>query len=236
MTTEITKPELTDTSSLRRSDVAKEIAISAVKSVIGVVPWIGQALNEALFDCRGRIKQERLNAFFSDLAVRVEQLGEEKIDKKYIATDEFSDFIEQIAKRVADNRNQKKRFIYSSLLLSGIQGIKPPDLSETFLDILGELSEAELHLFSKLHQMHRERMQQDSAAADYLQDGVYWYFTSEKVAAMGMDYSDFLTLIQSMIRKGLLFDSSASYWGRSPHSIIRISEVGVRFYEYITSE
>lgn len=236
MTTEITKPELTDTSSLRRSDVAKEIAISAVKSVVGVVPWIGQALNEALFDCRGRIKQERLNAFFSDVAVRVEQLGEEKIDKQYITTDEFSDFIEQIAKRVADNRNQKKRSIYSSLLIAGVCGHRPPELSSTFLGILEEISDSEFELFSTLFKLSHKIGPVPPRFEGDFEDGQFLRFPAERIATLGISKSDFLAMVQSMIRQGILFDDSAGRFNTQPFEVLRISELGVRFYGYITSE
>jgi len=38
-----------------------EIIKSTFKSLIGAIPYVGQAINEAIFDYRSRIKQNRIN-------------------------------------------------------------------------------------------------------------------------------------------------------------------------------
>lgn len=56
-----------------------------------------------------------------------------------------------------------------------------------------------------------------------------------KITSLGIENSDFRAMVQSMIGKGLLFDDSGGLYDRSPYDIIRISEIGMRFYAYLTS-
>jgi hypothetical protein len=73
---------------------AKEYGLSVLKGVIGAVPYVGTALNEIIFDARSRLKEDRLNSFFAEVAEEVERLSEESIDHDYLKSEEFSDLIE----------------------------------------------------------------------------------------------------------------------------------------------
>ena len=46
----------------------KEITVSVLKSIFGVIPYGGNALDELFFEYNGRIKQNRLNRFVEILA------------------------------------------------------------------------------------------------------------------------------------------------------------------------
>ena len=57
---------------------------SIVRSILGATPIVGTALNEAFFDLRARLKQERLEKFVEELAKNVHSLETEMIDTAYI--------------------------------------------------------------------------------------------------------------------------------------------------------
>ena len=233
MSVEIAKSEKSQPTYSQRSTVTREVVISIVKSSLSAVPWIGQALNEALFDFRARIQQERLNKFFTEVAEDVGRLNEEKIDKEYISTDEFSDYIESISKRVAENRSENKRARYRTILLSAISGNRPPDLSSVFLVILNEITDSELSLFSKLYVINSSLPPPAKPIDENINDVRACQFTKERTSEMGFEHSDFLAMVQSMVRKGILYDDGAGRFDTLPYEIIRMSELGVRFYKYL---
>ena len=43
-------------------------AESVIRGLVGAIPYVGTALNEAIFDFRSRLKQERLEKFVEELA------------------------------------------------------------------------------------------------------------------------------------------------------------------------
>ncbi|TWH58138.1 hypothetical protein DesLBE_2444 [Desulfitobacterium sp. LBE] len=45
----------------------RELLIGVLKSGIAAIPHVGEALNEVLFEIRGRIAQKRLNDFTNSL-------------------------------------------------------------------------------------------------------------------------------------------------------------------------
>lgn len=236
MNTEITKTRENQPGYQHHSDITREVVISIVKSSIGAIPWIGQVLNEALFECRARIQQERLNKFFTEVAADVSRLGEDKLDKEYLSTEEFSDYIESISRRVAENQNDGKRKQYRNVLMSAICGKRPPDLSSVFLSILNEITDMELSLFSKIYATSKDLPPVAKPIEENIDDVRICQFTKERILEMGFEQSDFLVMIQSMIRKGILYDDGAGRFDTVPYEIIRISELGLRFYKYLMTE
>ena len=82
---------------------------SMVRSIFGAIPLFGTALNEATFDLRARLKQERLERFIEDLAKNVHSLETEKVDTAYIHSEEFVDFLEDVLIRATKTRAEEKR-------------------------------------------------------------------------------------------------------------------------------
>ena len=89
--------------------ILKEIGVSAIKVAIGAIPFAGTALNEVIFEGRGRLKQERINNFILMLQDYMENLSESDIDFNYMKSEEFSDIIESVLIRVSNTRSLEKR-------------------------------------------------------------------------------------------------------------------------------
>ena len=70
----------------------KEIIVSTAKSIFGIVPFGGAALNELFFEYNGRIKQSRLNNFVEILAESFTE--DSNIDLDNIKTEDFNDLFD----------------------------------------------------------------------------------------------------------------------------------------------
>jgi hypothetical protein len=219
---------------------AREYAISAVKGAIGAIPYVGTLINEVAFEARSRLKQQRLEAFFAEVAREVEHISEEKIDRAYLQSEEFSDLFEDVALKVAQTRDDRKRAYFRTVLLNGIKGKRAPDFSTMFLALLHEITHDELEVLrgyaldvawlrekraeareSGHHNPHEQALMRP---IDWSQDTIG-----------GFSRIAYREIIQSLIRKGLMFDDSAGRLSTSPCTVVEGTDLGARFYEWITS-
>lgn len=72
------------------SSTTKELMIGVLKSGLSAIPVAGGALNEVLFEIRGRIAQQRLNDFTNSFIDSIRDLGI-YIDKEKITSENFND-------------------------------------------------------------------------------------------------------------------------------------------------
>ena len=126
--------------------ILREVGISVTKGAIGAIPIVGTVLNEAIFESRGRIKQDRINKFIKMLQDFMETVSEETIDFNHLKSDEFSDIFESILKRVAYTRSEEKMKRFKKILVSEMQNPSNTDFTETFLDIISRLEEVQIKI------------------------------------------------------------------------------------------
>jgi len=126
-----------------KKDNAKELGISLVRSALGGVPFAGQVLNEAMFEFRGRIKQNRLNKF-TELLTEFFKNNEE-VDLDNLRTEDFSDLLESVLKKVVQTKSIEKQKRFRDVLTNKIQNpLTDIDNSEIYLDLITSISEDEL--------------------------------------------------------------------------------------------
>ncbi len=209
--------------------VAREYGIGFLKGLIGAIPYVGTLANEALFDARSRLKQERLNAFFVEVAKSVEKFQEGAIDQAYLKTEEFSDLIEDICQRVARTRSEQRRAHLQKQLLDAFQGRRQPDLGPLFLSILEQISPDELNLlrvFVSFDEGKRERELEGRA----VEMGAIDYSSKP----WGLEENAAKQVLSALISKGLAVDDSHAYVGSRPLDRILATELGIAFYKWLT--
>ena len=124
---------------------SKEIFISTVKSIFGIVPFAGNALDEVVFEYRGRVKQNRLNQF-------VELLSEffssnQDVDLENLKSEDFGDLFESVLKRVVQTKSLEKQKRFRDVLIRQIVNSSAEvDNSEIYLDLISSLSEDEIRI------------------------------------------------------------------------------------------
>src|SRR5215471_13023112 len=100
MSTELVKKDDRPVAKPAEGGAGREYALGVIKGAIGAIPFVGTLLNEVAFEARSRVKQRRLEAFFGEVAQSVRELSEAKIDREYLASEEFSDLFEDVATKV----------------------------------------------------------------------------------------------------------------------------------------
>ncbi|WP_328800452.1 hypothetical protein T3H97_17980 [Paenibacillus sp. LX16] len=124
----------------------KHVLIGMAKgSISAAFPCIGGALNEALFEVRGRIAQHRINNFVESFLIQLNDLGI-IVDEKIISSEDFNDIYAAIIKRVVDTKNEFKLKIFKDILASMLTTPYQSDFTETFLDLVTRLDFMEIEI------------------------------------------------------------------------------------------
>lgn len=212
-------------------EVPRQIGVGVIKAIIGIVPFVGPALNEALFDIRSRIQQDRVTDLVQRLSIGIEALGESKIDKAYLETDEFSDIATEVLNRTARTRSESKRERFARIILGNLIGRREGAFDPVFRELVEELTDDDIDVLRRFVPAYA--LSQNANTSDH------WRYP----LVSPLDYAQPLVLdrqpmvtrmiIQNLIRMGLLFDDSHGRLSSVPYSIIMPTDLGAAFCEWL---
>ena len=168
-------------------------AESVIRGLVGAIPYVGTALNEAIFDLRARLKQERLEKFVEELASILQTLESDKIDVAYIQSAEFVDFLEDVLIRAAKVRAEEKRRKLAAVLAGRLQHAESTPFDDRFLDLLVYLSDTQVRILAE-HLRAAEKRENSDSEEDAKHRQPSYYNVSE---------SEYPLLIQDLMSRGL---------------------------------
>lgn len=209
------------TTSLSTKSYVMKSTESVVRSLLGAVPSIGTALNEAVFDLRARLKQERLERFVQDLADALQTLESEMIDVGYIQSEEFVDFLEDVLIRATKVRAAEKRKKLAAVLAGRMQQAEGTAFDDRFLDLLIALSETQVCILAE-HLRAAEDQKSAEETNEHRQPG--YYNVSER---------EYCFLVQDLMSKALVH---APVFGRGhlgPIQHLEATELGQAFIRFL---
>lgn len=131
-------------------EIAKQTGQSALKLIVNQIPIIGPILVES-FEIRGRIKQERINTFVTELGEALLSANSANLNIHQINSDDFGDFFENLLRNVAANRSEEKRLAFKNLLVNQLMNPQPIDYAELYSSIIGSLHEKQLPILKALN-------------------------------------------------------------------------------------
>lgn len=190
-----------------------EAGISALKVAIDAIPYVGTALNEAIFECRGRIKQSRINNFVIELGKYIEG-NNENIDVNYVKSEQFGDILESIFKEVIRTGVQDKIDRFKKILVKQMNPSNYNEFTDTFLDIVAKINEKEIQIL------------------DYYSENIDEYGII-KHERFNIDENLYKFYIQDLISKCLIIDDSVGRAGAEPLSVVKITQLGRDFLSFI---
>lgn len=132
-------------------EIEKATAEATAKGLIGALPFVGTALNELLFDARGRMKQERINKFVQAFHAYLAGLQEGDLHVDQIEKEDFGDFFEALLVRVARNHSEQKREAFLRLLSNQLRRPSDIDYALLFVDIISELHEKQIPILDRFY-------------------------------------------------------------------------------------
>jgi hypothetical protein len=135
---------------LENREIAIQTTISTLKSLISAIPIVGGAMNEFLFETRGRIKQDRINKFVEAFAKYLAELMPVELHISQIEKEEFGDFFEEVIIKVAKTKSEIKKETFKKLLANQIVKPKDFDYAGLLLETIGNLHEEQIPILQKL--------------------------------------------------------------------------------------
>jgi hypothetical protein len=123
----------------------KEITVSVLKSIFGVIPYGGAALDELFFEYNGRLKQNRLNRFVEILAENFTKNAVINIEN--IKTEDFNDLFESVLRRVVQTKSELKLLRFKDILIKELNcPSENVELIDHYLDLISNLTEEEIKI------------------------------------------------------------------------------------------
>lgn len=216
----------------------KEVGIAVFKGLLGAVPYAGTALNECLFETRGRIKQKRINTFIEELSKYMAIIDGNHINFEFIKSEEFGDIFESILKRVAYNRSTEKLHRFKKILANQMVSPKETVFTETFLDLVQRLEEQQINILMHYRGLHsgeidRQKQLPDRNVIDANIEEDVKVPNYMRPEYFGLDEVQYQFFIQDLISKALLIDDSMNRLGTRPFEVLEISQFGLQFLEFL---
>lgn len=177
--------------------VLKEIAIGAVKSGLNAISFVGPALVEAFFETPSRIAQKRKEKHFEAVIQKLQTISEDSIDLDFIQSEDFSDLVQHILRKITLKNAAEKAEFFSNLNVACMlkaRSKQPFDWQFRYIEIIANLNESEMYLLSALNK------HPSPSSASVL--GVNTPF--------GLNKKEFELCFDSLISQGLVFDASLS--------------------------
>ncbi len=199
---------------------------SVVRSLLGAIPTIGTALNEAIFDLCARLKQERLEKFVEYLADSLQTLESDKIDVAYIQSAEFVDFLEDVLIRAAKTRAEEKRKKLAAVLSGRLQHAEGTPFDDRFLDLLIALSDIQVRILAEHLRADedREKSKKDSTGVNSEHRQPDYYNLSD---------SEYRFLVQDLTSKSLLYMHRIGRGELGPLQFLEVTELGRAFIRFL---
>ena len=187
------RSRVVSTTSLPAEAYVKKSTEVVVRGLVGATPYVGTLLNEAIFEGRARLKQERLEKFVEYLAENLQNLESDKIDVAYIQSAEFVDFLEDVLIRAAKVRAEEKRKKLAAVLAGRLQHAESTPFDDRFLDLLVYLSDTQVRILAEHLREAEKRENSDSEeGAKHRQPSYY-----------NVPESEYPLLIQDLMSRGL---------------------------------
>lgn len=115
---------------------------SLIRSLAGAVPSVGTALGELLTVRWAKAREDRIAESFSYIADAIERLGEEKLDKDYVLSEEFQHTLFIAFDNIVREHRKKKRICFQNIVINAMTKKMTASRSqaEWFVDTLGRMS------------------------------------------------------------------------------------------------
>lgn len=196
----------------------KAILEGTAKGAISAIPWVGGAVNEILFDIRGRIAQNRINNFVNRFIEYANEVGT-NLDEDIITSESFNDMYISIIKHVVNTKNECKLNIFKRILESDIREQYESDFKETFLELVDKLDYMEVEILKMFKDTGRSGSMDIPEGADGCVSSMATMGCKKKIISIIKERNTSITTLEAiekyefymcdLISKSLLIDTKS---------------------------
>jgi hypothetical protein len=217
---------------------SKEVLISSIKSAFGMVPVIGTALDQIVFEYGNRIKAARLERFIEHLSAKVQHIDEAKLNHEYLLSEDFYDITQNIVDKAFRSKSSIKHQMLAQILLDSINQTVEIDesLTDVFINYVDSLKPIQIKMLLYFSNKVAELEEIGSYS------NLYELYTSEN-PEITIAKDEFKLFCSNLENKALIstgnglddFDAVGGFIAlqsyKSPS--LRVTSVGTSFLQYI---
>lgn len=130
---------------------------TAMRTAINLIPGIGSTI-DLIFSSGGQsIWKKRMDDTISDLKEEMLTIDATKIDKKFLDSEEFYDYLMQVFDRCTRTRHMEKRKLYCKIFAQSvsIENMEERSSTEDFIGFIDELSLNDLRVGMKMYEQQK---------------------------------------------------------------------------------
>ena len=183
---------------------------TVVRALINAIPYIGGSIDILLSSSGQNFILKRIEKFIEELNKQVSQLGDNKINKDFLDTEEAFDLIVKAFNSASRTRQQEKLTLYSKIIKGALTEGKEfeEDEPETYLKIIEELTVKELRVARYLYELKEIKKQNadsdnDSKEDEGMSNDAYWL--SKKYPEFDKD--ELVSILVRLEKTGLIKNS-----------------------------
>ena len=190
---------------------------TALRTAISLVPGIGTIIDLILSSGGQNIQTRRIYDTIANLKNEMVKIDEMKVDKKFLDTEEFYDYMMRTFDRCTRTRHNEKRILYCKILAHSvsIDNVAERSSTEDFIGFIDELSLIDLKVGMKIYEQQKnapEKFDIDSAENTELKFVIRSGWHDIKNLCQ-LDEIDFDISLRKLARTGLIKEIVGPYVG-----------------------
>ena len=131
--------------------------LTTLRVAISSIPYVGSQLDLYLSAPGQKFVEERLQYLIEQLQEKMNNIQEEKVDKKVFNTEEGFDLLQKTFIAAAKTRQREKLKLFAKIISCALTKKKKKHDPELYLKIVDELSERELEIAFLLYDVKEKR-------------------------------------------------------------------------------
>ncbi|WMT57905.1 hypothetical protein [Truepera radiovictrix] len=205
------------------------IAKGLVEGGVSLIPFLGTAITGTLNTRAALLFERNTTLLTNELKTQVHRLSENKIDREFLDSDEFTFLILDVLAKNAYTYEEVKTQLFAQILInSTLKGTSSTPYKEGFVRIVSDLSAQHIQIFTAVfrkaqtftgqHQINNE---------DYVK-------AQEIAGEAELTQSRTIAYCEELIRYGLLSDWSVGRW-EYQRGLYSVTDYGAEFASFLMS-
>jgi len=219
---------------LSRGFVDNEYFKTVFKIGVSGIPFIGTALNEALYDAPSRMHQERLERFLFILTEQAKKLGADfdlfDQNKKEI----FTEITNKVFIEASKTKSDLKLKTFASILTKSINVDldKEAERYTRNIDMVASLTEIEMQFLTNLlHAISEREKDPNLKPREYF--GLTYSVDYKQEIVLEIEVQQARIVIETLSEKRLIGDAGHGFYDYTPNSSIGFTPLGRDFINFI---
>ena len=137
-----------------------------LRAAVAMVPYLGSAI-DALITTRGAaLTQRRIETLLEELRVAAEHLDDKKVNRDFLASEEFDDLMMRAFRSASETRDRDKIRLYAAILIGAASAELADVDPESILAAIAELSPLEITVARELYRQQHGQLSLDASGPD----------------------------------------------------------------------